>query len=133
MRQAFTRYAAIASATVCAVAVTAGCGSSAGDVTSAPGMVSVVTSTNVYGDIVRQIAGGKATVTSIISDPSQDPHSYQASTKVQLKLSKAKPVVENGGGYDDFVDQMLSTGKNTSPRSSTRSRCPARRRRPVAS
>ncbi|MEV4621448.1 zinc ABC transporter substrate-binding protein [Asanoa sp. NPDC049573] len=74
---------------------------------SAAGGVSVVASTNVYGDIVRQVAGDRATVTSIISDPAADPHSYEANTRTQLDLSRADVVVENGGGYDDFVDTML--------------------------
>ncbi|MEV6924788.1 zinc ABC transporter substrate-binding protein [Dactylosporangium sp. NPDC051485] len=69
--------------------------------------VSVVASTNVYGDIVKQIAGDRAAITSIISSPDADPHSYEANTRTQLELSKAKVVIENGGGYDDFVDTML--------------------------
>jgi zinc/manganese transport system substrate-binding protein len=100
----------------------AGCGSSSGsgsdgsasqDSTSAA-KVTVVASTNVYGDIVKQIGAGKADVTSIISDPDQDPHSYEANTQNQLALSKAKVVIENGGGYDDFVDRMLQSGDNSS-------------------
>jgi zinc/manganese transport system substrate-binding protein len=74
---------------------------------SAAGGVSVVASTNVYGDIVRQIAGDKVAITSIISDPAADPHSYEANTRTQLELSQADLVIENGGGYDDFVDTML--------------------------
>jgi zinc/manganese transport system substrate-binding protein len=77
-------------------------------------MVDVVASTDVYGDIVAQIAGDKASITSIISDPEQDPHSYEASTQNQLALSKAAVVVENGGGYDDFVDTMLTSSGNQS-------------------
>jgi zinc/manganese transport system substrate-binding protein len=68
----------------------------------------------VYGDIVKQIAGDKAEVTSILSDPGQDPHSYEANTQTQLSLSKAKVVIENGGGYDDFMDTMLKSAGNTS-------------------
>jgi len=79
---------------------------------SASGDVSVVASTNVYGDIVRQIAGDKVTITSIISDPSADPHSYEANVRTQLELSKAEVVVENGGGYDDFVDTMLKSANS---------------------
>ena len=45
---------------------------------------------------------------SIITDPSADPHSYEANAQNQLALSKADLVVENGGGYDDFVDTMLA-------------------------
>ncbi|GAA2373485.1 metal ABC transporter solute-binding protein, Zn/Mn family [Dactylosporangium salmoneum] len=75
--------------------------------------VSVVASTNVYGDIVKQIAGDRASITSIISNPDADPHSYEANTRTQLELSKAKVVIENGGGYDDFVDTMLKSAGGT--------------------
>ncbi|MFB4309303.1 metal ABC transporter solute-binding protein, Zn/Mn family [Actinomadura sp. GTD37] len=85
----------------------AGCGSSSGTAATADGPVSVVASTNVYGDIARQIGGGKVRVTSFISDPSQDPHSFEAGTRTRLALSKAAVVIENGGGYDDFMDTLL--------------------------
>ncbi|MEU4095837.1 zinc ABC transporter substrate-binding protein [Streptomyces sp. NPDC026673] len=93
-----------------------GCGSSSDDAASgkssgaSASKVAVVASTNVYGDIVEKIGGDRVEVSSIISDPEQDPHSYEASTRNQLLLSKAKIVVENGGGYDDFVDRMLGSG-----------------------
>lgn len=76
------------------------------------GRVAVVASTNVYGDIVEQIGGDLVQVTSIIDDPSADPHSYEASAQTQLALSKASLVIENGGGYDDFVDTMLDAVDN---------------------
>ncbi|MFJ8533759.1 metal ABC transporter solute-binding protein, Zn/Mn family [Streptomyces sp. NPDC093591] len=100
----------------------AGCGSSS-DSTSGTGaaqspaaasVIPVVASTDVYGSIAERIGGGKVAVTSIISDPDQDPHSYEANTQNQLALSKAKVVIENGGGYDDFIDRMLKTGGNSS-------------------
>jgi len=75
--------------------------------------LSVVASTNVYGDLVKQIAGGRVAVTSIISDPDADPHSYEANSRTQLQLSKADVVIENGGGYDDFVDTMLKAANNS--------------------
>ncbi|MES2169939.1 MAG: zinc ABC transporter substrate-binding protein, partial [Actinomycetota bacterium] len=80
--------------------------------TPAPHGISIVASTDVWGDIAKQIAGHDATITSIITDPSQDPHSYQADAQVQLALSKADVVIENGGGYDDFVDTMLKAASN---------------------
>lgn len=84
---------------------------SAGD-GDAPAPVLVVASTDVYGSIVELVGGERVSVTSIISDPSQDPHSYEANTQNQLALSKAALVVENGGGYDDFIDQMLKASGN---------------------
>ncbi|MEV0222862.1 zinc ABC transporter substrate-binding protein [Streptomyces sp. NPDC050704] len=103
------------------LAFLAGCGSSSDSGSdadtsqaAASSVVPVVASTNVYGDIAEQIGGKKVAVTSIISDPDQDPHSYEANTRNQLALSKAKVVIENGGGYDDFVDRMLKSGGNSS-------------------
>ncbi|MCU1475503.1 MAG: transporter substrate-binding protein [Subtercola sp.] len=74
--------------------------------------ISVVASTDVYGDIAAQIGGDRVSVTSFIDDPSKDPHEYQASGQNQLALSKADIVIENGAGYDDFIDTMLSSAKN---------------------
>ncbi|MDX2816956.1 zinc ABC transporter substrate-binding protein [Streptomyces sp. NPDC006207] len=93
----------------------AGCGGSSDGAASAKSSasasrISVVASTDVYGDIVERIGGDRVDVTSIISDPDQDPHSYEADTRNQLALSEAKIVVENGGGYDDFIDRMLKSG-----------------------
>ncbi|MFJ3921496.1 metal ABC transporter solute-binding protein, Zn/Mn family [Streptomyces sp. NPDC090022] len=80
--------------------------------TSVP--IPVVASTNVYGDVVRQIGGGHVAVVSIINDPAQDPHSYEAGPRNRLELSRAEVVVENGGGYDEFVDRMLRSSDNSS-------------------
>lgn len=104
------------------------CGSSSGTSTSIGGgsgsgggagaSVAVVASTDVWGDVVKQVAGQLAgttvQITSIISNPNADPHSYEANTQNLLALSKADVVVENGGGYDDFVDTMLKSAHNTS-------------------
>jgi zinc/manganese transport system substrate-binding protein len=97
----------------------AACGSSSpgaasSSSTGAPKELTVVASTDVWGDVVRQIAGDSVRLTSIISDPDQDPHSYEASTTNQLALSKADLIIENGGGYDDFVETMLKTAGNDS-------------------
>ncbi|MFJ4535509.1 metal ABC transporter solute-binding protein, Zn/Mn family [Streptomyces tibetensis] len=110
----------IALLTSASLALLAGCGSSSdsgsdsGGNKSAPARVAVVASTNVWGDIAQRIGGDRVDVTSVISDPDQDPHSYEADPQNQLALSKAKVVVENGGGYDDFVDRMLKGGHNDS-------------------
>jgi zinc/manganese transport system substrate-binding protein len=106
----------VISAVVVSLAL-AGCSSTAGatstaGTTSGGGAIRVVASTNVYGDIASKIGGNLVKVDSIISDPSQDPHSYEADAQVQLALSKAQVVIENGGGYDDFVDTLLKGANN---------------------
>lgn len=124
------RFAEMGVGAAAVLVVLSGCGSSSSDTGSAGGSggeasgqrgsstVAVVASTDVWGDVVKQIAGTLAgstvQVTSIISDPDADPHSFEASTQNQLALSKANVVVENGGGYDDFVGTMLKSVNNPS-------------------
>ena len=106
------RIVRIGTATVAAssLLLLAACGSDddSASAASAEDGVTVVASTNVYGDIVSTIAGDDVEVTSIIDDPSADPHSYEASARTQLAVSEADLVIANGGGYDDFMETLLS-------------------------
>ena len=69
--------------------------------------LTIVASTNVYGSLAEAIGGDIVTVTSLITTAAQDPHSFEASVRDQLTLSKADLVIENGGGYDPFIDTLL--------------------------
>src|SRR6478752_6758802 len=86
-----------------------------GAAAGASGQVRVLASTNVWGDVAAQIGGEHVAVTSIISDPSADPHSFQSSARNQLALSKAALIIENGGGYDDFMQTMLASAASSAP------------------
>lgn len=91
------------------IALVAGLGVSACTTSTAPnGRISIVASTNVWGQIASEIGGDKVSVTSFISNPNADPHSYEADAQNQLALANATVVIENGGGYDDFMGTMLS-------------------------
>jgi zinc/manganese transport system substrate-binding protein len=90
--------------------VLAGCASAP---SAADGTINIVASTNVYGDIAQTIGGDLVTVTSLIDGAGQDPHSFEASAQDQLAISKADIVIENGGGYDDFVDTLLEASGST--------------------
>jgi zinc/manganese transport system substrate-binding protein len=99
-------------AALAGVALTlAACGGGASGATpgtsAAPGAVDVVASTDVWGDVAAAIGADRVHVTSIISDPSADPHSYEASARTRLAVSEADVVIENGGGYDDFMTRLL--------------------------
>ncbi|WP_235940708.1 metal ABC transporter solute-binding protein, Zn/Mn family [Paramicrobacterium fandaimingii] len=83
----------------------AGCQST--DAAEQSDALTIVASTNVYGDIATAIAGDAADVTSIIDSSAQDPHSYEASAQDRLAVSKADIVIENGGGYDGFMDDLI--------------------------
>jgi zinc/manganese transport system substrate-binding protein len=68
--------------------------------------VKVVTSTQVWADITTLIAGDWVEVVAIVPD-NQDPHSYQATARDQLLINEADLVIANGGGYDEFMDQLI--------------------------
>ena len=89
--------------------LTAGCASPQEGESPNGGQIPVVASTNVWGDVAAQVGGDLVHVTALMSDPNADPHSFEASAQAQLAVSKASLVVRNGGGYDDFVDTMLSS------------------------
>src|SRR6478609_10695257 len=93
---------AVAAASVLVLTGCAGGGSPADD-----GRVKVVASTNVYGQIAEVVGGDAVDVTSIIDSAAQDPHSYEASAQDQLTVSRADLVIENGGGYDAFIDGLV--------------------------
>ncbi|RAX50228.1 ABC transporter substrate-binding protein [Arthrobacter sp. AQ5-05] len=86
----------------------AACGGNASGDEPAPGSekLQVVTSTTVYADLVERIGGDAVQATSLIDSPSQDPHSYEATSRDKLAMSKAQLVVANGGGYDAFMDVL---------------------------
>lgn len=72
----------------------------------------IVASTNVWGDVAKQVGGDLVEVTSIIDSESQDPHSYEASARDQLAIQKADLIISNGGGYDDFIDVLAQAVGN---------------------
>jgi zinc/manganese transport system substrate-binding protein len=75
--------------------------------------VKVVAAENFYGDVARQIGGSHVQVTSILSNPDQDPHLFEASPSVGKALANAKIVVYNGADYDPWMDKLLSASKAT--------------------
>ena len=68
--------------------------------------ITIVASTNVWGDVAKSIGGDRVQVVSIIENFAQDPHSYEASARDQLAVNDADLVVANGGGYDPFMDTL---------------------------
>jgi len=73
----------------------------------------VVAAENVYGDIAAQIGGPDAHVTSILTNPSADPHLFEPGTATAAEVSAARVVIENGLGYDAFIDRLLSAAPSS--------------------
>lgn len=74
--------------------------------------VVVVAAENFYGDIVGQLGGEHVAVTSIISDPNVDPHEYESNAKDAAAVANARLVIQNGLGYDAFLDRLMKASPN---------------------
>ncbi|HEX4085235.1 MAG TPA: zinc ABC transporter substrate-binding protein [Chthoniobacteraceae bacterium] len=68
---------------------------------------SIVAAENFYGGVARQIAGSSATVTSILSNPNQDPHEFQSDARTAKAVESADIVIYSGIGYDDWMQKLL--------------------------
>ncbi|AUT58585.1 metal ABC transporter solute-binding protein [Paraburkholderia terrae] len=74
--------------------------------------IPVVAAENFYGDVVQQLGGDRVDVTSILSNPDQDPHLFEASPKTARALQHASLVVYNGADYDPWMTKLLNVSKN---------------------
>jgi zinc/manganese transport system substrate-binding protein len=74
--------------------------------------MAVVAAENMYGDIVAQIGGDHVAVSSLISNPAQDPHLFEAAPTTVRLLTAARIVVLNGADYDPWIEKLLKTNPN---------------------
>jgi zinc/manganese transport system substrate-binding protein len=77
------------------------------------GPIAVLGAENFYADVLAQIGGSRVNASSILNDPSADPHEYEASPAAAKLVADSKLVIVNGIGYDDFMDKLL--GASTKP------------------
>lgn len=76
----------------------------------------IVAAENMYGDIAKQIGEVHVDVTTILSNPDQDPHSFELTPSVGYALTKAQLVIINGVGYDAWADRLLSHQTQNRPK-----------------
>ncbi|RVU70900.1 MULTISPECIES: metal ABC transporter solute-binding protein, Zn/Mn family [Lactobacillus] len=77
--------------------------------TKQTGKISVVTTTNVYADIAKNVVGKYGTATAIITNANTDPHDFEPTTADAKKLANANIVVANGLGYDSWMNKLASS------------------------
>jgi zinc/manganese transport system substrate-binding protein len=77
---------------------------------------SIAAAENFYGDVARQLADTNASVTSILSNPDQDPHLFEASPSTARLLSAAAIVIYNGADYDPWMAKLLAASRSQSRR-----------------
>ena len=76
---------------------------------AAPPPIGIVAAENFYGDVASQIGGKDVTVSSILSNPDQDPHLFEVSPSVGREVSAARIVIYNGIGYDPWMAGLLGS------------------------
>lgn len=81
---------------------------------SATGVVRTVGAENQYANVISQVGGRYVQVSAIMSDPNTDPHTFEVSTGVARSVASAQLIVQNGVGYDEFMNQLESASPNSS-------------------
>jgi zinc/manganese transport system substrate-binding protein len=74
----------------------------------------IVAAENFYGDLARQIAGPDADVTSVLSNPNQDPHDFEADPSTARAIADAGLVIYSGADYDPWMGDLLRASKSAS-------------------
>jgi zinc/manganese transport system substrate-binding protein len=73
----------------------------------------VVAAENFYGDVAAQIGGPDVAVSSILSNPDEDPHLFEISPAVGRDVSAARVVIYNGIDYDPWMEWILGAARST--------------------
>jgi zinc/manganese transport system substrate-binding protein len=73
--------------------------------------VNIVAAENFYGDVAQQVGGANVKVTSILTNPDQDPHLFEASASTARDIAGARIVIYNGADYDPWMSKLLAASR----------------------
>jgi zinc/manganese transport system substrate-binding protein len=77
------------------------------------GKIIAVGAENQYANVISQIGGKYVSTTAILSNPNTDPHTFESSPQVANVVSAAELVVQNGVGYDPFMNKIEAASPST--------------------
>jgi zinc/manganese transport system substrate-binding protein len=106
-RPRLARLALLAVAAAVTATSVAACSSASAD-GSASGQIVAIGAENEYADVIGQIGGKYVQASAIMSNPNTDPHTFEASPAIAREVSAAQLVVQNGIGYDTFMNTIES-------------------------
>jgi len=110
MRSDYRVVAAVAAAGVALLA--SACSSASGLTHAAPGVIVAAGAENEYANVIAQVGGRYVQASAIMSNPTTDPHTFEASASVARVVSEAQLVVQNGVGYDTFMTTIENAAPN---------------------
>jgi zinc/manganese transport system substrate-binding protein len=105
---------ALSGATLVLALLLSGCGGSSPASSSGNGLINAVGAENEYANVIEQIGGKYVKVTAIESNPNTDPHTFEASPSVAQTVSAASLLIENGVGYDTYMEKIESAAPSSS-------------------
>lgn len=76
-------------------------------------VITAVGAENEYANVLSQIGGKFVVVSSVLNNPNTDPHTFEASTSVAEEVSRALLIVQNGVGYDGFMNRIEAASPNS--------------------
>ncbi len=95
----------------------AGCGESSSGASggsSSNATIDAVGAENEYANVIEQIGGRYVKATAVESNPNTDPHTFEASPSVAQTVSAASLLIENGVGYDTWMEKIESASPSSS-------------------
>jgi zinc/manganese transport system substrate-binding protein len=75
-------------------------------------VIAAVGAENEYANVISQIGGRYVQVTAVQSNPNTDPHTFEASPSVASAIDGAQLVVQNGVGYDSYMNKIEDATPN---------------------
>src|ERR1700741_4935851 len=108
------RLASVVAPLIAVCLLAAGCGGpSSSSASSSPGKLRVAAAENFWGSIAAQLGGEKVAVTSIISNPKTNPHSYEPTASDGVAIARAQMAIVNGIGYDKWASNLLAANPSS--------------------
>ncbi len=81
---------------------------------TSPGVINTIGAESEYANVLSQIGGRYVHVSSILNNPTTDPHTFESSPQVAEEVSGAQLIVQNGVGYDGFMNKIESASPSSS-------------------
>ncbi len=114
MRSRFRSLVVVVPLGVALLASACSSASASGSSDSTGGKIVAVGAENEYANVLAQVGGKYVQVSAIMSNPATDPHTFEASASVARLVSAAQLVVQNGVGYDGFMNIIENAAPNSS-------------------
>jgi zinc/manganese transport system substrate-binding protein len=86
----------------------AGCQPTVSGTSAGSGVINAVGAENEYASVLSQIGGKYVHASAILDNPNTDPHTFEASPQVAQEVSAARLIVQNGVGYDSWINKIES-------------------------